>query len=422
MKALWARPYLRRWGFLGISIFFLGLTACATHQTKLAGPRQQMRVGQFDEALTELQKLSEEDSGDKLLYLMEYGAALHSAGRFKESNQVFLKAARLAEELDYHSVSRVAVAALGSEEMLQYKGESYEKLLIHAYLAMNFLMLGEKDSALVEVRRINEKVNKIRSEGRENYEYNPFAIYLSALIYESERQYDDAYIAFEKAYALDPAIPSLPEDLLRSSRLARRPDALRKWKNQFPGVVDTQENLDRNWGEIILLFEQGWGPRKDFSRIDHRFPTLVPERSETQSLLVNIQGNGKKFEGRSVVVYDVEKASMETLEADYKWMVARKIGAFVAKEVVAEQIRKKNEALGALAGLAMHLSDRADLRNWATLPQTIQVVRIPLPAGQYTMDLQGLGWGKFPTGDRMEKIEVKVKAGQKSFYAWRSLR
>lgn len=390
-------------------------------------------------ALAELATLSQQETGDQLLYLMEYGSALHIAGEYEASNKVFMQADKMSDVVDYHSASRTALATLGGEEMLQYKGESYEKLLINAHLAMNFMMLGKKDSAMVEVRRINDKINKIRNEGREDYEYNPFAIYLSALLYESDHQYDDAYIAFEKAYKLKPDLPALPQDLIRSARLARRMDSLAKWKAEFPDVQDPSKDIDRSWGEIIVIFEQGWGPRKTYSYQDARFPMLVPERSETQSARVDMEfikqlevpkgvkrsangESGQKFSGRSQLVYDLETAAIRTLEADYQWMVARKIGAFVAKEVVADQIRQKNEALGLLADVVMHASDRADLRSWTILPQTYQIVRVAVPPGIYKMRIQGYDSYSSPTGDWREEPEIKINAGQKRFYIWRSLR
>lgn len=413
----------------GTSIFFglilaLGLTGCATHQSRIEKPRMMLKGQQYDEAVSELGKLAAVPDGDQLLNLMEYGTALRISGRYQDSNQVFMQADKLADEVDYQSVSRNVMATLGSEEMLQYKGESYENLLVNAYLALNFMQMGQRDSAMVEVRRINDKINRIRNNGRENYEYSPFAIYLSALIYETNKQYDDAYIAYERTYKLDPTIPALPRDLLRSARLARRTEALNRWKSQFVGVTDPSENVDRSWGELILVYEQGWGPRKAFSYQDSRYPMLVPSRSETYGVEVALNAGriGADYRGQSSMVYDLENAAITTLNADYSWMVARKVGAFVAKKVVADQIRQKDQTLGLLADIAMQVSDRADLRNWSLLPQSIQIVRIPVPPGTYRMTIQGVDVTGQPTIDRKEEPEIVIRGGQKTFYAWRSLR
>ncbi len=190
------------------------------------------------------------------------------------------------------------------------------------------------------------------------------------------------------------------------------------------GVTDPSESVDRSWGELILVYEQGWGPRKAFSYQDSRYPMLVPSRSETYGVEVALHGGRltPDYRGKSSMVYDLENAAITTLNADYSWMVARKVGAFVAKKVVADQIRQKDQTLGLLADIAMQVSDRADLRNWSLLPQSIQIVRIPVPPGTYRMTIQGVDVTGQPTIDRKEEPEILIRGGQKTFYAWRSLR
>lgn len=412
---------MRRIFLVAASVLFLA--GCATHQTYVSEPIRLLQTGQIEAALQKLEPLANQDSKDQLVFLMEYGTVLHIAGRYKESIQAFIKADKLADELDYHSVSKIAVATLGSEEMLQYKGESYEKLLINAYLSMNFLALGDYDASMVEVRRINDKIKKFRSDGREDYELNPFSSYLSALIWEGDQKYDDAYIAFEKTYELDASNPLLAQDLIRSAKLAKRMEAYNQWKKKFPEVVEDPSWYDKKMGQAILIYQQGWGPRKTFSYEDHRFPRLIPQMSTTQKARLMVAGKENKT-ADSQIVYNVEQVAIRTLQADYSYMMLRKLGAFAAKEVVADQIRQKDELLGAIARIAMHLSDRADLRQWASLPETIQMARIYLPAGEYTVSVQGLlaEAGTVPSPDSLEEKKIKIKPGRKTFVTWRSLR
>ena len=146
------------------------LASCATYQDKVKESRSELKDGQIQAALDHLKPLADQDSRDQLVYLMDYGTALQIAGRYKESIDVLLKADKLVELNDYHSISNTAMATLGSETMEQYKGDSYEKILINAMLAMNYIMLGQFDDAAVEARRVNEKINKFRLDGRKNYE------------------------------------------------------------------------------------------------------------------------------------------------------------------------------------------------------------------------------------------------------------
>ncbi len=55
-----------------------------------------------------------------------------------------------------------------SAGMVQYKGENFEKVLINAMLAINFLMEGKQDGARVETRKLNDKLYKFKFEGKKN--------------------------------------------------------------------------------------------------------------------------------------------------------------------------------------------------------------------------------------------------------------
>lgn len=385
----------------------------------MASSRDLLREGRASEAIEQLRPLADEESKDQLVYLLDYATALKTAGRQAEAQKIFIRADRLADQLDYHSVSQIAAATLSSEEMLQYKGDSFEKLYLNAMSALSYLSDGNLEAALVEARRINEKVQKIRSSGRPDYEPNPFAHYLSAVLWEADRNFDSAYIDYERAYKVDPAIPGIGADLIRAAKLARRDDTYLKWKKTFPDVVENPEWYQKNGGDLIVITEQGWGPRKQFSYQDHRFPDLVPVYSETQGVQVRVAGRAPVD---SVRVYDVARAAIQSFDADKAWLIARKVGAVIAKDLVAERIAKENRALGVAAWLVMHVSDRADLRQWSTIPQSIQFTRLRLPAGSYQVDLQGTSADGLPTGDRLESRTVSIKPGRAQFLVWRTLR
>jgi len=409
----------------GLFLFSLSTISCATYQGKVAESRQHLENGQYQAAIEYLAPLANKDNGDQLVYLLDYSVALQMNGQIKESSKALEKADRLAEFQDYTSLSREAGSLLLNQEMVQYKGDSFEKIYINAYAALNFLELGQLDEALVETRRMNEKYNKINSEDRKTFEKNVFGKYLSALIWEANQNWDDAYIAFEETYKLDPTIPNIDEDLIRSAKRARRIETYQKWKKAFPQVVEKKEWYDKNYGELIVIYEQGWGPRKmqvggpGIYSGGYNPPVLQPVYNSVIQMKASIKGIGD-FESRKV--YDVENAAIQTLQHDYAWLAAKRIGAFAAKEIMADQIRQKNEALGTVAWLAMQMSERADLRQWSTLPQTVQMVRIPLKAGDYSITLQGLMGGGAVSGDAKDFQNVKIKGQHTTFLRWRTLK
>jgi uncharacterized protein len=396
-------------------VLFAG-TSCATYQSQTTGPRNLLKNGQMTEALEQFKILAEKNDRDQLVHLMDYAMALQIAGHYKESSQAFIKADKLVDLNDYHSASNVVSATLGGEEMIQYKGESYEKFLINTMNAINFLMLGQYDEALVEARRINDKISKMKMDGRDPYELSPFARYLAGILWEAQKKYDDAYIEYEGAYTLDAGNPLLPGDLIRSSKLARRSETHKKWKSEFPSTGDNPAWYDKNKGELIVIFQAGWGPEKR-ARQQYRFPELYHVHSQTQQAKVIVDGKAETTRS----VYNVEGVAMATLEKDFGALVARRVGGIAAKAVVADQVRQKNELLGSIAWVAMNIADRADLRHWSTLPQTIQMVRWPLSPGKYKITLQGKDYSGIPTNDIYES-EITVKAGQKTFINWRALK
>lgn len=401
-----------------ILLFVLICASCATYQGQVAGPRNLLKNGQVEEALEKFKALADKDDRDQLVHVMDYAMALQIAGQYRESSQAFIRADKLVDLNDYHSVTNVVGATLGGEEMVQYKGESYEKFLINTMNAINYLMMGQYDDALVEARRINDKLSKMKMDGREPYELSPFARYLAAVLWEAQKRYDDAYIEYEGSYKLDASNPLLPGDLIRSSKLARRSDAHQKWKAEFPSVSDNPAWYDKNKGELIVIFQQGWGPEKQ-ARQQYRFPELHHVYSETQQAQLKIDG---KPVATTQTVYNVEQVAIQTLEKDFGALVARRVGGIAAKAVVADQVRQKNQLLGSLAWIAMNVADRADLRQWSTLPQTIQFIRLPMAPGKYKISLQGENVSGGATADALENREIVIRAGQKTFVNWRSLR
>ena len=51
-----------------------------------------------------------------------------------------------------------------------------------------------------------------------------------------------------------------------------------------------------------------------------------------------------------------------------------------------------------LGSLLQVSTERADLRSWATLPQQIEVLRAPVPAGEHSLTVQLPGAGEVDLG------------------------
>ena len=65
-------------------------------------------------------------------------------------------------------------------------------------------------------------------------------------------------------------------------------------------------------------------------------------------------------------------------------------------------------------------ADRADLRQWSFLPNTIQIIRIPVNPGKYTLKLGGLGRDKQQT-ETFNDVNLTVDKRQKVIHMVRSV-
>ncbi len=414
---------------VGLVFTVFTFSGCATYETRVKQGRDLLRQGQFSEAAEALRPLAEKEGGDQLVYLLDYALAQQLAGDLEGSNRSLLQAERLAQIQDYYSLSRISGSLLLSEEMVQYKGEDYEKILIHIFLATNFLLLNDLEAAQVETRKINQKLHLYRTEAKRNYRDYPFAYYISGLIWEKAGNFDSAYIDYRRAYELAPHFLFLREDIYRVAYLGRKREELTAWRKRYPGLEARPQWRDPHYGEVVFLYQQGWGPRKRPHPEEYRLPQLRPIQSQTQRAsikftpLQDLLGSaGSAGAVQTERILDVNQVATEALEEVYGLLLAKRLAGIGVKAVVADQVRQKNEALGMLAWIGMNLMDRADLRHWSTLPESLQIARVFLPVGEYRVDIQGFNALGLPIGEAKSEQIIRVEPRQKQFVHWRSLK
>ena len=389
---------------------------CATYRGGLGTFEKDLRDHEPTKAAAAVEKKAYAEGDSQVVYLFELGTAQQIAANYAESIRAFLQAEAQTEVKDYHSVSRIAGSLLLNEGVIQYKGDDYEKVMVNAMLAIDYLMQGKTEDAQVECRKLNDKLYKYRFEGKRNYRQNPFAFYLSALIWEAAKDWDAAYIDFKNTYDVHPGLPYLREDLVRAGRAAHRDEDLAKWKKEF---ADAKPADLRKNGEVVLIFQQGWGPVKRPHPAFPRVPKLFPQSSVTTRARLEVENGATE---PTQVVLDVSDVASRALDEQYASLIATRLAGIGTKAVVADQIRQRNPLLGNLAWIGMNLLDQADLRQWSSLPSSLQVAKLRLPPGTYKVRAVGLDQRGEPSGETSPWSEVKLTAGAKHFTNWRSLK
>lgn len=402
-------------------LFLLGLAlpallSCASYQTKTAGFRDDLRRGDPAKAAEKLKEQAYTEGRDQLVFLLDYATAQQLAGNYDESIKAFAMAGDIADIKDYHSITKITASLLTTAAMVQYKGDDYEKVLINAMQAINYLMQNKLEEAQVYTRKLNDMLYKFKYEGKKDYDQNAFASYLSAMIWETNRDWDSAYIEFKKTYDLNPKIEYLHEDLIRAAQNAHRGEDLAKWKSMWPGVKPA--NL-KETGDVVLIYQQGWGPVKRPHPSSPRVPELGPSFSLTQKARLEVEGGAQDV---SQQAFSVTDTAIKTLKDQYAGIIAMRVAGVAAKAVVADQLRQKNALLGELAWIGMNAADQADLRQWVSLPSSFQVAKLHLAPGKYKVRFVGLNGRGDATGENSEWMDVTVQARKKVFLTWRSLK
>jgi hypothetical protein len=368
-----------------VLIFFAG---CSTYQTKIEPARQALAQGRHQEAVSLVEPLARPESKDQVLYTLDLATALQGAGKFRQSAEAFERAARLADKADYISVSRTAGSLVLAEEVQQYKTESYERVLLHALNSLNFLALNDWEGAQVEVRRIHQIVRREAANGRKADLGDGFATFLAGLIWESTGQWDDAAIAYENAHRALGDQPVLLEALVRATLRSQRSEKFAALKRAHPEVAIRVERESRSSAHVFVLRLAGWAPRKAPNPVEPRFPELrsVPW-SDPWQIRAGIES--QKTDVVLSTVLDVDQIARRALQEDALKLIGRRLSGVVAKEVLADQVSQRDPALGLVTSLLLHASDRADLRQWSTLPAQFQLARLVVPAGNVQMRIEG---------------------------------
>ncbi|MBM7114226.1 COG3014 family protein [Archangium primigenium] len=381
------------------------LSGCAgDYVARTRSLRGAYESGDYGRALSELDAVEKQGSGkDALLVLLDRGMVLHSAGRWKESIEVLARADRLASELDAVSVSEEAGALITNERQRAYRGEDFEKLMISVLQALNYAQLEQDEEALVEVRRVNERLRKMVVEEKKPYEQLAIARYLGGVLYEDQRDWDAAYIDYENALRLAPGLGELAEPLLRLARRTGRQDEYERLLARFPGLPHAPLGPDE--GQVVIVVEAGRSPEKEPAdrRLNSHELIQVPvyrDRSRPGLVRVGVESGAPM---RAVTVTSLADVAEVHLEDRLGRMLAKQVAGVGVKAGLAAGAGAlaRSEAVGALTFLVLNAANQPDLRSWLSLPAEFQVARLRLPAGVHTVRVEGPGWSA------SQRVEVK---------------
>ena len=125
---------------------------------------------------------------------MEKGLILFYQEQYEKSTEALLKASRFIKDQDQVSITEQSSAVVVNDWAITYKGEYSERLWVHTFLMMNYLMQYKYEDALVEAKQALEVYDKYSGSLADDH----FTRALIALCYENMNMPDDARIEYEK--------------------------------------------------------------------------------------------------------------------------------------------------------------------------------------------------------------------------------
>ncbi|MBI5890096.1 MAG: hypothetical protein HZB47_05395 [Nitrosomonadales bacterium] len=424
----------------------LVLSGCATYSSSFAKIEQQLAGQQYDDALKTIEEKSKSKT-ERVLYLLDKGMVLRMKRDFAASNESLEAAKQEMERLYAASVSENALSFVVNDATVSYAGDDYEQVLVHLYMALNYLELGERDEARVEALQVDIKLREIGEKIPESkFTEDALARYLTGMIYEELGEWSDAMIAYRKAYEaykkyqdnFSVAMPDmLKHDLVRLAQREGLTDELAGYRKEFGMVPEKKKAVGTGpEGELVFVLNNGLAPIKrehvvgtfapppsvavDTSRRPRRpAPPMrvIANTRETTAPPVLIHIALPYYESRpchvssarisvsgkqadTQLMEDIDAIARSSLSARMPAITARAVARAIAKGAIQESVDKagqQGDDAGAkligslLVRVAAVATERADTRSWLTLPANVQLARLTLPPGTYDVQMELLG-------------------------------
>lgn len=411
---------------------FLFLASCATYYHQQGNFNREFEQGDVGKALETLRKSDHLAHGkSKFIYYVNNGLLLSIMGKYPESNDFFEKAFIFGEDYRINYFNEAA-SYLTNPNFTVYRGEDHEHLLLLYFKAINFLKMGKRQEALVECRRINIRLQQLsdRYSSENKYRRDAFVHTLMGIIYQADGDYNNAFIAYRNAlevYEDDymrmfniPVPDQLKTDLLNTAWWTGLDEEFETYKNRFnmPDHVPAKPAA-----ELVFFWHNGLAPVKGEWSINfviqHEADNMVVFTNEKLGFSFPFQLDEEKDKDKKSgledmevfrvafpkyverpcyfrnayietdgvnyglqLVEDVNKVAFKSLQERMLLEFSKGLLRAAMKKATEHSIRKEDEALGAVIGLVNAMTEKADTRNWQTLPYSIHYSRVPLKEGE----------------------------------------
>lgn len=424
--------------------------SCVTYNNRIGSYYEQVLSNQYDKAYMSIdQNKLLLRKRNRLLYLFEKGKMAHLLKQYDSSNLYFNEADLFIEDART-TAGDIAIGTLLNPMMETYKGEDFEKFMVHYYKSLNYLGLGKTEDAMVEARRISLRNYAQQDKAGSNtnrYSDDALALILQGIIYEQSGDINNAFISYRNA--ADVFLKNkgewygvgLPEQLKRDVLRTAAANGFTEDVQHYSSLLNTtlQPSTKAPGGELVLFWENGLAPVKqeqnfffaltkdglgNFNFTDASGSVNVPfvfdnnfnqdniKLADLRSLRVafpkyleqplaytqgtvsanNAQYTFEQAENINDLAFaTLKERFLKDMSKALSRIAIKKIAEAAARPKKDDKNKDEKEALASAIQLFSLMSEKADTRNWQTLPHTILYTRIPLQTGtnQITVNFAG---------------------------------
>ena len=435
------RPFLStvKGGAVLFPLLVLLLSACAGPSTSLRRKIDaKIAAGDYAgaETLIDGEKLSSYGKKNRVLYHLDLGAVLFDDRKYKESDQNFATAEEDMDALYTKSIHQAAGTLLLNDNTVDYAGERFERAFVNVYRALDYLFSGDRDNALVEIRKLSRLLQEYSDTAGAStaFKDDAFAQYLSGLLYADAGQTDDARIAFEAAgkayknYATAYFVPTPPIDaapldgpngelvFVHANGVAPHKESKYFQVAWGEGVAAVSASNDANSGQARDAIRAGVLG----NAITVSYPAYIQDPFRIHRSEIEVDGRVAETQLVENVSAIAQKALAERQALIRTRAVARATIKYILSKTATNAAERKFgkyswQALATKAGSAAlsAATETADTRAWATLPAQFLLARMPLAPGEHQVTVRY----RSPSGEVLltRTFSVTIRKGQRAY-------
>lgn len=398
--------------------------ACAVVQTKDYPEHRQELVEPFRggeyQRTADLLRVGRETIGpDRLVFLLDSAIAYQHLGNFQRSKELLWEAAKLTDIRDFAKATELRSGATVNTKLKFYHGEEFESAMVHIYLSINQLFLGEALDSVNEVREAQRIFAQIKDEAKRTYSVPSFFERWAALGYERAKNFQAASLELDRLIRQGKSTPLIASDRRRLSILMNREDEFANEIDNGKQEIILREAFRnvRDQSSVIVLIQNGYIPTKE---ADPEVSELARLRQPYKKFLKAHLFVGREKVGESESVLDITKLAQENAQFKRGQWEADRANGFVTREARIAALAKRQPGNGNFGVSDRTVKLEADLRQWATLPAEFQIARVNVHPGAHRISLR-MEMEEGRLGPFRDLGEVVVKQnGEMHFLSYRA--